>query len=112
MKNKKCFKLCILKSAQGKNIEDMYSLETAFIGLYPVCSYAKLTSLSTYWKDLSLARLFDPKIAEEIGTKVFAQKYELRNSRKILRGLGTLELAICSCFIRGRFAYALSAVSN
>lgn len=45
---------------------------------------------------------FDPKIAEEVGTKVYAQKYRLRNGCKILRGLETLELAIRSRFIRRR----------
>ena len=45
-------------------------------------------------------RLFDPKIAEEVGIKVCEQKYWLRNGRKILRGLETLELAICFRFIR------------
>lgn len=50
-------------------------------------------------------RPFDLKITEEVGTKVCAQKYRLRNGRKILRGLETLELAIRSRFIRrcGRF---------
>lgn len=56
----------------------------------------------------SLMRPFDPKIAEEVGTKVCAQKYRLCNGHKILRGdaeLETLELAIRFRFIRhrGRF---------
>lgn len=59
---------------------------------------------------------FDPKIAEEVGTKVCSQKYRLRNGRKILRGLETLELAIHSRFIRrGRFKQRTptpSAISN
>lgn len=88
----------ILKSAEKKH-RRCISWKRHFSAFIPFAHMR--SSLSTYWKGLSLARLFDPKIAEEIGTKVFAQKYELRNSRKILRGLGTLELAICSCFIRG-----------
>jgi len=50
----------------------------------------------------SLMKPFDPKIVEEVGTKVYAQKYPLRNSHKILRVLETLELAIHSRFIRHR----------
>jgi len=47
-------------------------------------------------------RLFDPKIAKDVGTKVCEQKYRLRNGYKILHGLETLELAICFRFIRRR----------
>lgn len=75
----------------------------AFISLYPV----RLTCGTRYLRaggPLSM-QPFDPKITEEVGTKVCAQKYRLRNGCKILRGLETLELAIRSRFIRrrGRF---------
>jgi len=58
---------------------------------------------------------FDPKIVEEVDTKVYAQKYPLRNSHKILRVLETLELAIFSRFIRRRNRFKQrtpSAASN
>jgi len=56
---------------------------------------------------------FDPKIVEEVGTKVYAQKYPLRNGHKILRVLETLELAIRSRFVRrrGRFKQRISTPS-
>lgn len=73
-------------------------LEAAFNTTVPRSSFSR-SELVIFAQEASrLARSFDPKIAEEIGTKVCAQKYGLRNDRKILRGLEVPELTIHSHF--------------
>lgn len=61
----------------------------------------------------SFAQSFDPKIAQEVGTKVRARKYGLRNANKIPRGLERRSLtSLINAHLRQHVEHVLLILRN